>query len=49
MITTENALTDLYRYLYGTKFVQAIDTATVRQTVVTLCCVVSFKAIMCLI
>ena len=44
-VTTENALTDLYIYLFGTKIVETIDTAAVRQTLVTLCRAVSFKAI----
>ena len=34
-ITTENALTDLYIYLFGTKIVETINTAAVRQTPVT--------------
>ena len=48
-ITAENVLTDLYIdlyiYLFGTKIVEMTDTAAARQTVVTLCCAVSFKAI----
>ena len=43
--TTENALTDLYIYLIGTKFVETADTPAFRQTVVTLCQAVSFKNI----
>ena len=44
-ITTENALTDLHIYLFGTKIVEKIDTAAARQIVMTLCRAVSFKAI----
>ena len=44
-ITTENALTDLYIYLFGTKFLEMTDTAAVWQTIVTLCCAVLFEAI----
>ena len=44
-ITTENALTDLYIYLFGTKIVETIDTTAVWQAVVTLYRAVSFKAI----
>ena len=44
-IATENALTDLHIYLFGTKIVEKIDTAAARQIVVTLCRPVSFKAI----
>ena len=42
-ITAENALTDLYIYLFETKIVETIDTAAVRQIVASLCHVVSFK------
>ena len=45
MITTKNALTDLYIYLFGTKFAETIDTIAVRQTVVTWCRAVLFRAI----
>ena len=34
-VTTENALTDLYIYPFGTKIVETINTAAVRQTPVT--------------
>ena len=44
-ITTENALTDLYIYLFGTKIFETIDTAGVQQTVVEFCRAVLFKAI----
>ena len=43
-ITIENALTDICIYLFRTKIVETIDTAAVRQTVVTMCRAVSFKA-----
>ena len=44
-ITTENALTDLYIYLSGTKIFETIDTAAVQQTVVKFCRAVLFRAI----
>ena len=44
-ITTENALTDLYIYLFGTKIIETIDMAAVQQTLLMLCHAVSFKAI----
>ena len=44
-ITKENALTDLYIYLFRTKIVETIDETAARQTVVTLCRAVLFKAI----
>ena len=44
-ITKENALTDLYIYLFGTKIVETIDETAARQTAVTLCRAVLFKAI----
>ena len=39
----ENAPTDLYIYLIGTKFMETVDTVAVRQTVVTLYRTVLFK------
>ena len=42
--TTKNALTDLYICLFGSKFVETIDTAAALQIVVTLCHTFLFKA-----
>ena len=44
-ITTEIAHADLHIYLIGTKFVETIDTAAVRQTIKSLCRALLFKAI----
>ena len=40
----ENVLKDLQISLFGTKIVEMIDTATVWETLLVLCCAVSFKA-----
>lgn len=40
----ENVLKVLQTSLFGTKIVEMIDTATVWETLLVLCCAVSFKA-----